>query len=327
MIMKLKNIFILIIALAISAVVNSSQAQSRQTRQEYIAKYSHIAIKHMERYGIPASITMAQGLLESDCGNSELSTKSNNHFGIKCKTGWTGRKVYHDDDAKGECFRAYATVEQSYEDHAVFLDSSPRYDPLFSHSSTDYKSWAKGLKAAGYATAPTYAPMLIKIIEDEKLYLLDRKGGASQYAQSQQVTLASGPVATGSIDPDNYGVTINSHMGYNISRINDLYCTLAKRGDSVSSLSKAFKISRRNLRAFNDLDRKDILKEGDIIYLERKKSRWKGDKRRTHTVVAGENLRLISQKYGIRYSRLARRNDFKTKGDPVIKPGQIIKIR
>ena len=118
-----------------------------------------IAVAHMERYGIPASITMAQGILESDCGNSRLSIMSNNHFGIKCKRNWTGEKVYHDDDAKGECFRSYPTVEASYQDHAEFLDTQPRYDSLFAYSPTDYKSWARGLKAAGYATAPDYAPV------------------------------------------------------------------------------------------------------------------------------------------------------------------------
>lgn len=118
----------------------------RLTREEYVDRYKHIAVAQMERYGIPASITMAQGILESDCGNSLLSMQSNNHFGIKCKRGWTGRKVYHDDDAKGECFRAYPSVEASYRDHAEFLDSQPRYDSLFAYDATDYRSWARGLK-------------------------------------------------------------------------------------------------------------------------------------------------------------------------------------
>lgn len=125
-----------------------AQAQVRQTREEYINKYKKIAVAHMERYGIPASITMAQGILESDCGNSWLSQASNNHFGIKCKRNWTGDVVYYDDDEKGECFRSYPSVEASYQDHAEFLDSQPRYDSLFSYAPNDYKSWARGLKAA-----------------------------------------------------------------------------------------------------------------------------------------------------------------------------------
>ena len=145
------------------------RAQVRQTREEYIDRYKHIAVEQMERYGIPASITMAQGILESDCGNSLLSLRSNNHFGIKCKSNWRGGKVYHDDDAKGECFRAYPSVEASYFDHAEFLDSQPRYDSLFAYASDDYRSWARGLKAAGYATAPDYAQRLVRIIEESQL--------------------------------------------------------------------------------------------------------------------------------------------------------------
>ena len=132
----------------------SASAQTRQTKEEYIDKYKHIAIDHMERYGIPASITLAQGILESDSGNSNLARRANNHFGIKCKKDWKGERVYHTDDAPNECFRKYDTVEESYEDHAEFLDQSPRYDSLFAYSTTDYKSWARGLRAAGYATAP-----------------------------------------------------------------------------------------------------------------------------------------------------------------------------
>ena len=130
-----------------------AQAQVRQTREEYINKYKKIAVAHMERYGIPASITMAQGILESDCGNSWLSQASNNHFGIKCKRNWTGDVVYYDDDEKGECFRSYPSVEASYQDHAEFLDSQPRYDSLFSYAPNDYKSWARGLKADSSASS------------------------------------------------------------------------------------------------------------------------------------------------------------------------------
>lgn len=166
-----------------------AQAQVRQTREEYINKYKKIAVAHMERYGIPASITMAQGILESDCGNSWLSQASNNHFGIKCKRNWTGDVVYYDDDEKGECFRSYPSVEASYQDHAEFLDSQPRYDSLFSYAPNDYKSWARGLKAAGYATAPDYAQRLIRIIEESKLYLLDREDGLTIYgAQTGHLT-------------------------------------------------------------------------------------------------------------------------------------------
>lgn len=169
-----------------------AQAQVRQTREEYINKYKKIAVAHMERYGIPASITMAQGILESDCGNSWLSQASNNHFGIKCKRNWTGDVVYYDDDEKGECFRSYPSVEASYQDHAEFLDSQPRYDSLFSYAPNDYKSWARGLKAAGYATAPDYAQRLIRIIEESKLYLLDREDGLTITERKPDISPTTG---------------------------------------------------------------------------------------------------------------------------------------
>ncbi len=307
--------------------VGSVVAQTRQTRQEYVARYKHIAIDHMERYGIPASITMAQGILESDSGNSKLSKSSNNHFGIKCKSNWTGRTVKHDDDAANECFRAYDTVEESYQDHAEFLDSSVRYDSLFAYSSSDYKSWARGLKAAGYATAPHYANMLVKIIEDEQLYLLDKDNGDELYANRHHSEEAEEPAPSvaGNVDPNNYGVTINAHKGYNIERSNGLYFTRAKMGDSIEKLAETFEISKFNLRRFNDLDKYAELNEGDIIFIERKKSKWEGDDKRSHQVSAGETLYSVSQRYGIKLGRLARINGMKK--DAALRTNQIIKIK
>ncbi len=328
--MKSKIRFNLTLSLLLIAIGGLS-AQSRQTRQEYVERYKHIAIAHMEKYGIPASITMAQGILESNSGNSELSTSSNNHFGIKCKSGWSGRKVYYDDDAKGECFRAYRSVEASYEDHAIFLDSSPRYDSLFAYSTTDYKSWARGLKAAGYATAPHYATMLVKIIEDEKLYLLDRKNGAKLYAKRHEIDLPADKVveveleSTLEVDPDNFAVTINAHKGYNVERCNGLYYTRAKVGDTVEELSEVFEISKHNLRRFNDLKRGDGIEEGDAIYIERKLPQWQGGDKESHQVTEGESLHTLSQRYGVRQNSLRRLNSLKRRDEVSI--GQIIKLK
>ncbi len=319
------------LVLLVLCAAGSVVAQTRQTRQEYIERYKHIAIAHMEKYGIPASITMAQGVLESGNGNSELSISSNNHFGIKCKANWTGRKVYYDDDAKGECFRAYPTVEESYEDHAIFLDSSPRYDSLFYYSTTDYKSWARGLKAAGYATAPHYATMLVKIIEDEKLYLLDRDNGAKLYAKRHEIDLPANQVAevelesTIEVDPDNFTVTINAHKGYNIERCNHLYYTRAKVGDSIDNISDIFEMSKYNLRHFNDLKRDATLEEGDIIYIERKSKEWSASDKSAHQVVEGESLHSIAQRYGIRLRSLRRLNDLKRRDE--VKVGDVIKLK
>ena len=307
----------------------SAIAAPRQTREEYIEKYKSIAVAHMERYGIPASITMAQGLLESDAGNSELSRSSNNHFGIKCKKNWTGRKVYHDDDAKGECFRAYPTVEESYLDHAEFLDSSPR----FAYPSTDYRSWARGLKAAGYATAPDYAERLVKIIETYNLHLLDQQNGAAIYSSgqdakqnaewfaSQTTNILEREPAVG-IDP--FHVSSSQHKGYSVYRINHTCYIFAKEGDTFASLGKIFAISESTLRKFNDASLTATPAEGDMVYIERKKDRWLGDAL-LHEVAAGETLHSLSQQFGIRIQSLARLNRLKRSREITV--GQTIRLR
>ncbi len=299
------------------AVVLEAAPNRRQTREEYVDRYKQIAIDHMERYGIPASITMAQGILESDCGNSLLSQSSNNHFGIKCKKDWRGRKVYHDDDAKGECFRAYPTVEASYEDHARFLDSQPRYDSLFAYSSTDYRSWARGLKAAGYATAPDYAERLVRIIEESHLYLLDKENGGRRWAmrdadkaRTEEWFVDQSSVATAgtAVDPDNYRVTINAHKGYNIYSTNGVHYILAKEGDTFEALGKVFRLSPKNLRRFNDLKEKTAQPmTGEVIYIGRKKNAWEADSR-THTARRGETAYAVAQTYGIRMKAVEKMN-------------------
>lgn len=322
-----------IVALFFSLVIiEISHAQVRQTREEYIDKYKAIAVAHMERYGIPASITMAQGILESDSGNSVLSRNSNNHFGIKCKKTWKGDRVYHDDDAKGECFRSYPSVEASYQDHAEFLDSSPRYDSLFAYPSTDYRSWARGLKAAGYATAPDYAQRLVKIIEDNHLYLLDQDDGTRRYASyktsgsDDETWFESHSTATSDelVDPNAFRVTINSHCGYNIYRNNKTYYIIAKEGDTFRTLGTTFRISERNLRKFNDAARTSTLAKGDIVYIERKKPRWEGNAL-LHVVRHDETLHSLSQSYGIRERSLAKINSIRSGRD--VSNGQTIRLR
>ena len=310
---------------------NSVFAQQRQSREEYIEKYKAIAVAHMERYGIPASITMAQGILESDAGNSTLSLSSNNHFGIKCKKHWTGAKVYHDDDAKGECFRAYPSVEASYQDHADFLDSSPRYDSLFSYPSTDYRSWARGLKAAGYATAPDYAERLVSIIEKYKLYILDREDGMAIYSSGKMArenaewfAVQSNSQGVEMVVEDPFKVTINGHKGYSIYRTNHTCYILSKEGDTYASIGKIFDISERYLRKFNDVDAKYTLEAGTMVYIERKRESWQGNDM-LHTVRSGETLYSIAQSYGIRLRRLARLN--RMRPHQKIEEGQTIKLR
>ena len=311
------------------------QQRTRITREEYIDRYKRIAVAHMERYGIPASITMAQGILESDCGNSYLSQTSNNHFGIKCKSNWTGERVYHDDDEKGECFRKYQTVEESYADHAEFLDSQNRYDSLFAYSPTDYKSWARGLKAAGYATAPDYAQRLIRIIEENRLYLLDRDDGLRMYA-SQTGSGKAGEQwfadqsSVGSvhdadrIDPDDYRVTVNARNGYNIYQSNGLFYVIAKQGDTYASIGNVFRLSAKNLRSFNDRKSGEEPSRGDIVFIRKKHKQWEGNMQ-AHTVLEGETLYSVSQSYGIQLKSLAKMNKLKTTSK--IQKGDRIKLR
>ena len=325
-----KTVLILLFVLA-GVVSVAAATKVRQTREEYVEKYKAIAIAHMERYGIPASITMAQGILESDSGNSLLSNSSNNHFGIKCKKSWVGEKVYYDDDAKGECFRAYPSVEASYQDHADFLDQSPRYDSLFTYQSDDYRSWARGLKAAGYATAPDYAERLVKIIESMKLYLLDKENGnriytAAKNAAANTEAWFESNIATSDeqINPNAFRVTVNSHRGYGVYRTNHTFYVVAKEGDTFESVGEVFGISPKMLRKFNDVTPIDNLKKGDIIYIERKKTQWLGNMMQ-HKVVRDENLYSLSQSYGIRQKSLAKLNRLRAGED--FRKGDIIRLK
>ncbi|MDE5709442.1 MAG: glucosaminidase domain-containing protein [Alistipes sp.] len=313
--------------------VASADAQ-RITREEYIDRYKSIAVSQMERYGIPASITMAQGILESDSGNSRLSLESNNHFGIKCKRNWSGPRVYHDDDEAGECFRAYESVEASYHDHAEFLDTQPRYDSLFAYASTDYRSWARGLKAAGYATAPDYAQRLVRIIESYKLYLLDQPDGERLYAAGRgrlievQVDSRRDAVSVSGgylIDPDNFRVTINAHEGYNVYTTNGVHYIVAKENDSFKNIGRKFRLSVGNLRKFNDAKGKRMEPEADeVVFIERKLTAWRGNARH-HICREGETLRSVAQSYGIRVRSLAKINGLKS-GDPLA-AGMELKIK
>ena len=323
-----KSVVILLCALV---GVVSVVAKERQTREEYVEKYKAIAIAHMERYGIPASITMAQGILESDSGNSRLSRSSNNHFGIKCKKSWTGERVYHDDDAKGECFRAYPSVEASYQDHADFLDQSPRYDSLFAYSADDYRSWARGLKACGYATAPDYAERLVKIIESMKLYLLDKENGNKIYAAAKSAAANTeawweSNIATSDeqINPNAFRVTVNSHKGYGVYRSNHTFYVVAKEGDTFESVGEIFDISPKMLRKFNDVPKDGKLAKGDIVYIERKKTQWLGNVMQ-HKVVRDENIYSLSQAYGIRLKSLKKLNRMREGED--VKRGDIIRLK
>lgn len=280
------------------ALFAQGQRKNRQY-EEYIKQYRDIAVEEMKRYHIPASITLAQGLLESGAGQGTLARKSNNHFGIKCGGDWRGKTVKHDDDARNECFRVYKNAKDSYRDHSKFLAGRQRYAFLFDLKITDYKGWAKGLKKAGYATNPRYAQQLIGIIELYDLHKYDKKGGLKWMKENP-----------------------NLHDPY---IANGLLYIRVMQGDTWKNISKEFDISQRKLRKYNDLYKGYELQPGDVLYLE-KKNRKASKEYIVHVLRSGESMYSISQKYGIRLKRLYKMNkmDFE---DPVPPVGTILRLR
>ena len=301
-----------IVSFALLLVCTASNAQMRwnQSYQTYINQYKDLAIEQMLRYRIPASITLAQGLFESRAGQSDLARQGNNHFGIKCHN-WTGPTQYHDDDARGECFRVYQDAKQSYEDHSLFLARQSRYSRLFNLSPTDYKGWAHGLKACGYATNPQYASKLIQIIELYKLNDYDKAKSYDRFMATHSGT--DKPINTeGTLHP--------------IHIFNENYYLYAREGDTFKSIGREVNISWRKLAKYNEMDKKTILHKGDIVYLKKKRKKApKQYKKRPHTVMPGESMYTISQKYGIRLKNLYKMNHLSP--DFQIRPGVLLKVR
>ena len=294
----MKRIFtLLLIALSFSLVCFSQRRN--QAYEDYIRKYRGIAVEEMKKYHIPASITLAQGLLESGAGKSELARKSNNHFGIKCGSSWEGKTVRHHDDRRNECFRAYRHARESYEDHSKFLRTGARYAFLFRLKITDYKGWAKGLKKAGYATDPKYATRLIDIIELYELDKYDKKGGlewAEEFPNPHQPYLA-----------------------------NEMLYIIARKGDTFKLLSKEFDISSRKLRKYNELPKDYVFRGGEIIYLEEKRKKAVKDYI-VYVVKPGDSMYSISQKFGIKLKYLYKMNKM-DEDAPAPKVGEILRLR
>lgn len=290
--MKRQISVILLLAL-VTHVVAGPKYRWNSRYQNYIDQYKDLAIQEMFQYGVPASITLAQGVLESGAGFSELTLKGNNHFGIKCH-GWTGRTVYHNDDAVGECFRAYDNAQQSYEDHCLFLRGGRRYSSLFSLDRTDYRAWAHGLKAAGYATNPRYAQQLIDIIELYKLYQYDQ-------ARNYDKFMVKRAEKDGPVTPQ--GVL------HSISRYNDNYYIKVRRGDTFEAIGKEIGISGRKIAKWNERKYRDNLQVGEIIWLKKKRKRApKQYKNHPHYVRPGDSLYDIAQFYGVRLKSLIKKN-------------------
>ncbi len=285
-----------------------AQMTWNQKYQQYINQYKDIAIEQMLRWKIPASITLAQGLLESGAGQSELTRKGNNHFGIKCH-GWSGEGVYHDDDMRNECFRAYPSAFESFEDHSRFLSTGQRYKSLFNLKITDYKGWAKGLKAAGYATNPQYAQRLIDIIQLYKLHQYDK---ASKYDKFMVEHTKDKAVGHQALHP--------------IKIYNKNYYIIARKGDTFKTIGEEIGISYKKIASYNEREADDALVEGEIIWLKKKqKKAAKEYEELRHYVRAGESMYSISQKYGIRTKYLYKMNHLSADFD--IRVGDALRLR
>jgi hypothetical protein len=286
------------------------------TPDQYIAKYAGMAVKEMKRSGVPASITLSQGMLESGNGNSYLAKDGNNHFGIKCHT-WTGQKIYADDDAKGECFRKYDSVEESYKDHSDFLRNNSRYHFLFELKITDYEGWCKGLKQAGYATSPTYAESLIKLIEKYKLYEYD-SGNAKPIDNDKP---DKRPDRNNNQTQDNFN--INPYLNEVLTNNNVEYI-IVKDSLSLRDLSLQLDLMNWQLAKYNDLDKDALLVKGQNIYIKPKRN--KADKEHaTHTVKEGETIRSISQDYAVKTSKIYKYNLLEEGTEPA--PGTVLNLR
>lgn len=309
---NMNRIYLLIGLLVLSSGI---LAQQNAAYLEYIEKYRDMAIEQQIKHRIPAAITMAQGILESNAGRSELAKEANNHFGIKCASDWVGLTYSADDDTQNECFRKYATVADSYEDHSLFL-MRKRYASLFVLPVADYKSWAHGLKACGYATDPKYADKLIKLIEQYNLQSLTLdstliKGG---FVSEKDTTWQNADTEIQNkwvYGEDAYEIkeSIYAYTTHQSKRINGVRYIIANEGDTYASLALYLNMYERTLRRYNDaLDTRE-LKPGDIVYIYPKKNKAS---RKTPTynfrANSGETAWSISQKFGIKLKSLYKLN-------------------
>lgn len=306
-------------------------SQAKLTTEEYIEKWKVTAVEQMNQFAIPASITLAQGIHESASGNSRLAKNANNHFGIKCHKNWDGAKIYHSDDRPNECFRSYMNASQSYDDHSSFLTTRSRYDGLFQLKMTDYKGWAKGLKKAGYATNPKYADLLIKIIQEHKLYEYDKRPDLPEKAKLDQ--LSSKPnderptvaISTPAPKEESRSVKLNRNQHQVKRNKFDVRYITVKKGDTFYRIAEEFELGMWQLYRYNELGKRDVLREGEVVYLDPKRARAK---RGYNVFVCTKQttLRQISQEEGIKLKKLLKFN-YSDKPDEKLPAGTKVILR
>jgi hypothetical protein len=317
--MKIK---VTILLFSISIITQA--AEPRRSRAAYIEEHKDEAISDMKRTGVPASITLAQACLESMDGNSPLAVKANNHFGIKCSD-WKGAYYIQDDDTKDECFRKYGSTLESYDDHSNFLRTRPRYAFLFQLDPTDYKGWARGLKKAGYATDPRYADRLIKIIEENKLYLLDMEQPLPMLASAddgkgrQVISESPKPVI---VPPGDVVLETDPLNSRPVLESNGIPCIIARQGDTFRSLSKELGLGYWQLPKYNEMDEYTQLSPGQIVYIKPKNKEATRD---VHTVKEGESVLSIAHNYGVKVKYIYNYNNLKD--GQTIEPGMQIYLK
>jgi|LakMenEpi03Aug12_release.lakeMendotaPanAssembly.Ray.scaffolds.fasta_scaffold92435_3 LysM repeat protein len=298
--------FMMLFALLISSDVKGQLMSTR----EYIDSFKVVAMQEMRMHGVPASITLGQGVLESASGNSKLAKNCNNHFGIKCRSNWTGTFCLADDDAKDECFRGYPSVYESYRDHSLFLKNSKRYFPLFELSATDYKGWAIGLREAGYATNPSYANILIGVIEKYHLGQFD-----SMVVMGDDFVIPSEGNSNSTPGGGNTPLA-------GVSEVNGIQAIIAKPGETPEALAARYNMGIWQIYKYNDIEKGQMLNPGEIIYLKPKRRR---STETNHLVKPGESMREISQQYGVKVKHLYKLNRLEP-GEEV-QPGEVLNLR
>jgi hypothetical protein len=310
-------------------LVTSSSINGSAT--EYIKNYGDLAVSEMRRTGIPASITLAQGMLESDYGRSSLARLGNNHFGIKCHSDWNGQTILRHDDKRNECFRKYRRPEDSFYDHSDFLKSGSRYRFLFDIDPLDYKAWAHGLKRAGYATNPDYANMLVRKIEENKLYDYDRNytAGAKKPQENKEIQdtpAASNPANAQPVKAQEGTITFGDVLARapRIMENNRIQYIIVKDGETKDKLNNEFNLLKWELARYNDLDENFVPVAGQLLYIEPKRDKAESGIE-FHNTADGETMYMISQKYGIKLKSLLEMNGMAEGTEPV--PGQKIRLQ
>lgn len=306
----MKRILVLAAALSLSSTVFAQPAEKKNSPEDYVALYKDDAIREMQLFKVPASITLAQGMLESDNGNSALAVYANNHFGIKCHKEWTGDTYTQDDDEKDECFRKYGSVYDSYVDHSEFLKTRPRYAFLFELKLTDYVGWANGLKSAGYATDPKYAQRLIDLIERYKLNEYDKLEGITPIAAEPQKT------------ETNTSVAINGVQRREVFLNNNRKFIIVKSGDTFMKIAQELEMGVWQLYKYNDMNKHNSLKPGDMLYIQPKRRKSNEEKCQ---VRPGQTMHDISQQYGVKLKKLYKYNNMEPGTEP--HAGQIIYLK